>query len=188
MEKPLNEKESDDRTVWIDEEDEAENISKRRDTAFNVAIGKLLDTNGNLETVMQTGEAFGRGLFADYIQEKPNEWTMEEWLDSMMEYIFNPLGNDFTFSKIANDEVKSLLTKCPLQENTNEPHVASLFTYGFIRGLLLSAFPRGELLMGDTTEAEGSRMTEFIFKTNALYMDRFERERVKSSFDITKKL
>lgn len=188
MEKPLNERESDGRTVWIDEADEAENISKRRDTAFNVAMGKLLDTNGSLETVMQTGEAFGRGLFADYIKEKPNEWTMEEWLNSTVEHIFNPLGNAFTFSKIANDEVKSLLTRCPLQENANEPHVASLFTYGFMRGLLLSAFPRGELLMGDTSEAEGSRMTEFIFKTNALYKDRFERERVKSSFDITKKL
>ena len=142
----------------------------------------------NLETVMQTGEAFGRGLFADFIKDKPSEWTMEEWLDSMVEHIFNPLGNNLTVSKITNDEVKSFLTRCPLQENTNEPNVASLFTYGFIRGLLLSAFPQGELLMESVKKGEGSPITEFIFKANALYKDKFERERVKSTFNITKKL
>lgn len=172
----------------MEELEEAEDIAKRRDIAFSVALGKLLDTNGNLETVMQTGEAFGRGLFTDYIKEKPNEWTMEEWFDATVEHIFNPLGNAFTFSKISTDEVQSLLTRCPLQENTNEPQVASLFTYGFMRGLLLSVFPRGELLMGSTQQVDGSPMTEFIFKTNALYKDRGERERVKASFNITKKL
>ena len=112
---------------------------------------------------MQTGEAFGRGLFEDSIKEKPEKWTMEEWLSSTVEHIFNPLGNAFTFSEIADDEVKSLMTRCPLHENTNEPHVASLFTYGFMRGLLLSAFPHGELLMGDIVETEGRPKTEFIF-------------------------
>ena len=188
MEEPFKEREFDDQPVWIDEPDVIEDITKRRDTAFNVAIGRLLDSNGNLETVMQTGEAFGRGLFEDYIKEKPQEWTIEEWVNSMVECIFNPLGDDFTFSKITNGEVISLLTRCSLQENTNESNVASLFTYGFIRGLLLSAFPRGELIMGDTTGEERSRMTEYIFKTNALYKDKFERERVKSSFNITKKI
>lgn len=188
MEKLLKERESNGRAIWVNEPDEAGEIARRRDNAFNVALGKLLDTNGNLETVMQTGEAFGRGLFEDSIKEKPEKWTMEEWLSSTVEHIFNPLGNTFTFSEIADDEVKSLMTRCPLHENTNEPHVASLFTYGFMRGLLLSAFPHGELLMGDIVETEGRPKTEFIFKTNALFKDRFERERVKSSFDITKKL
>jgi hypothetical protein len=188
MEKLLKERESNGRAIWVNEPDEAGEIARRRETAFNVALGKLLDTNGNLETVMQTGEAFGRGLFEDLIKEKPEKWTMEEWLSSTVEHIFNPLGNAFTFSKIADDEVKSLMTRCPLHENTNEPHVASLFTYGFMRGLLLSAFPQGELLMGDTVETEDWPRTKFIFKTNTLFKDRFERERVKSSFDITKKL
>ena len=188
MEKLLKERESNGSAIWVNEPDEAGEIARRRDTAFNVALGKLLDTNGNLETVMQTGEAFGRGLFEDLVKEKPEKWTMEEWLSSTVEHIFNPLGNAFTFSEIADAEVKSLMTRCPLYENTNEPHVASLFTYGFMRGLLLSAFPQGELLMGDIVETEGRPRTEFIFKTNALFKDRFERERVKISFDITKKL
>ncbi|MCK5113000.1 MAG: hypothetical protein KAQ84_05600, partial [Thermoplasmatales archaeon] len=93
MEKPLKERESNGRTIWMNEPDEVGEIARRRDTAFNVALGRLLDTNGNLETVMQTGEAFGRGLFADLIKEKP-----EEWLSSTVEHVFNPLGNAFTFS------------------------------------------------------------------------------------------
>ena len=172
----------------MEESEETRDIAKRRDAAFTVALGKLLDANGNLETVMQTGEAFGRGLFADCIKEKPNEWTMEEWLDATVEHVFNPLGNVFTFSNIDAGKVQSLLTRCPLQEKTNEPRVASLFTYGLMRGLLLSAFPSGELLMGTTTESEERSLTEFIFKKNALYKDKGERERVKSFFDITRKL
>lgn len=188
MEKPFIESGSDFRPDGIDESELMEDISKRIDTAFNVAIGKFVDSNGDLETVMQTGEAFGRGLFEDYIKEKPTEWTMEDWINSMEEHIFNPLGNSFTFSNISEDKVESVLTRCPLQENTDESQVASLFTYGFMRGLLLSAFPNGELIMGDTIEEESSKMTEFVFKTSALYRDRFERERIKSSFSITKKL
>ncbi len=166
--------------------DETEYLSKWRDNAFNVALGKLLDTNGNIETVLQTGEAFGRGLFAEFIKEKPKEWTMKEWLDSTVETIFNPMGNLFTFTEIDSDEAKSVLTRCPLREKSNEHNVAGLFTYGFIRGLLLSAFPNGELLMGGTM-AKDVPMTEFIFKANASYIDRFERERVKNFF-VTRKL
>ena len=58
---------------------------------------------------------------------------------------------------------------------------------GCIRGLFLSAFPNGELLMGSTM-ALGAPVTEFTFKSNASYKDRFERQRVKNLFTITKKL
>ena len=188
MEKPIKESVINGQTIWKNDPIELENLKKRRDTAFNVALGRLLDTNGNIETVMQIAEAFGRGLFQEFIQEKPESWTMEEWLNTIVENIFNPLGNAFTFSKISNDEVQSTLTKCPLQENTEESHVASLFTYGFFRGLLKSAFPNGELLLEDTSNSEECFKNKFTFKINAMYKDKFERERVKSSFNITKKL
>jgi len=188
MEKTIKECVFNGRTVWINEPTEMEDLSKRRDTAFHIALGKLLDSNGNVETVMQTGEAFGRGLFEDCIKKKPKEWTMKEWLNSVVEHVFNPLGNTFAFSKIANDEIKSFLTKCPLQKFVDESNVASLFTYGFMRGLLKSAFPKGELLMDDLIDTNGSKMTEFVFKNQALYKDKYERERVKSYFIITKKL
>ena len=109
----------------MEEPEELKDIEKRRDVAFNVALGKLLETNGNLETVMQTGEAFGRGLFTDYIKDNTNNWTIEKWFDTTMANILNPLGNKFEFSKISEDEIQSMMSICPLKQNTNEPQVAS---------------------------------------------------------------
>ena len=100
MEKSVREEESKDHAAWDTRPSKFEEISKRRDTAFTVALGKLLDTHGNIESVMQTGEAFGRGLFAEFIQEKPEEWTMEKWLDVTMKNIFDPMGTSFTLSEI----------------------------------------------------------------------------------------
>lgn len=185
MENPLDETLSNDNFIWKTKQITNEELSNRLNTAFNVALGKLVDTNGNIETVVQTGEAFGRGLFAEFIIEKPEEWTIKEWLDLTVENIFSPMGNAFTFTKIDDDEATSVLTKCPLHESSKEYNVAGLFTYGFIRGLLLSAFPRGEVLMGSTMAKE-TPMTEFIFKTNASHRDRFERERVKDFFTTRK--
>ena len=187
MEKSVREEESKDHVAWDTRPSKSEEISKRRDTAFTVALGKLLDTHGNIESVMQTGEAFGRGLFAEFIQEKPEEWTMEKWLDVTMKDIFDPMGTSFTLAEIENDKARSLMTQCLLHENLEEPHAASLFTYRCIRGLLLSAFSKGELLMGSTM-ALGDHVTEFTFKTTASYKDRFERQRVKNLFTTTKKL
>jgi hypothetical protein len=172
----------------MEEPEELKNIEKRRDVAFNIALEKLLETNGKLESVMQTGEAFGRGLFTDYIKENTNDWTIEKWFDSTMENILNPLGNKFESLKISEDEVQSMMSICPLQQNTNEPQVASLFTYSFMRGMLKSAFPKGEVLMEKSLQKNGEQKTQFIFKSNARPKDRFERERVKDFFNITKKL
>ena len=187
MGEPDLKKISKDPMVWVSELHKPEEISKRADTAFNVALEKLLETHGTAETVMQTGEAFGRGLFAEFIQEKPEVWTMKEWLDVITETILEPMGNSFTLAEVETDKARSLMTQCSLQEKIDETHVASIFTYGCIRGLFLSAFPNGELLMGSTM-ALGAPVTEFTFKSNASYKDRFERQRVKNLFAITKKL
>ena len=187
MEKPLKEIKSQDRSVWITQPNEVETLLKRRETAFNVAKGKLVDSNGNIEIAMQTAEAFGRGLFAEYIKEKPEEWTMKDWLESTAKQIFNPMGTGATFTEITDDKARSLMFRCLLHEESNEPHMASLFTYGFMRGMLLSAFPDGELLMGSTM-AHGAPMTEFTFKANATNEDRLKREQIKNLFTITKKL
>jgi hypothetical protein len=187
MEEPALQKRFKDFIAGFSEITTSEDISKRVDTAFNVALGKLLETHGNMETVLQTGEAFGRGLFAEFISEEPNEWTMKKWLDTVMESIFAPIDTSFTHAEIESDKARSLMTHCSLQENSDETHAASLFTYGFIRGLLLSAFPKGELLMGSNM-ALGAPLTEFTFKTATSHMDRFERQRVKNLFTISKKL
>ena len=171
----------------MEDAEEQEDIETRRDIAFDVALGKLLETNGNLETLMQLSEAFGRGLFADYIKDNTGNWSIEEWIDETVEKILVPLGNTLEFSELTSSEVKTRLTKCLLSEKTNEPQVASLFTYGFMRGMLLSAFPKGELLMNNLQDG-GHSIPHFTFKTKALYRDKGERERVKTSFKSTKKL
>jgi len=181
MSESLKKIESKDRTVWITQPNETEMLLKRREIAFNVAKGKLVDSNGNIETVMQTAEAFGRGLFEDYLKKDSNDWSMDSWVKPMVENVFNPMGTGATFTKITEDEAKSLIFRCLLHENSGEPQMASLFTYGFLRGMLVSAFPDGELLMGSSI-AHGAPMIEFIFKADATGDDRIERERVKKLF------
>lgn len=185
MTKPLKEIKSEDHTVWMTQPGEIEEFIKKRETAFNIAKGKLADTN-NIELVMQTAEAFGRGLFAEHIKDNPEEWTMQQWLENTAEQIFNPLGEGATFTKITEDEASSKVFRCLLHEDAGDPHMASLFNYGAIRGMFLSAFPSGEVVV-ESTMAEGAPMTEFIFKVNATDEDKRERERIKQLFTTIKK-
>jgi len=186
MEEPAQKKEYHDHVI-TDTSRVSEEILRRRDTAFNVALGKLLEAHGDAETVMQTGEAFGRGLFTEFINEKPEEWTMKDWLDATIDNIFDPLDTSFTIAEVRTNEARSLITQRLLHENLDESHAASLFTYGIFRGLFLSAFPKGELIMGNTIALD-QPVTEFTFKTNASRKDKFERQRIKNLFIITKKL
>jgi len=181
MSEPFKKIENKENVVWITQPNEAETLLKRRETAFNVARGKLIDSGGKIETAMQTAEAFGRGLFEDFIKREIENWTMEEWIEPVVENIFNPLGTAATFTSISEKEAKSLIFRCRLHEESNEPHMASLFTYGFLRGIFLSAFPQGELIMGSSI-AQGAPMIEFTFKINATEKDLFERERVKNFY------
>ena len=181
MGEPFRKIESRDHTVWITQPNEVETLLKRREIAFNVAKGKLADRDGKIETVMQTAEAFGRGLFEDFIKKESDDWTMEKWVRLVVENIFNPMGTEATFTKITEDEAKSSIFRCQLHEKSNKSHMASLFTYGFLRGMLLSAFPDGEILMGSSM-AQGAPMVEFTFKVDAPDEDRLERERIKNFF------
>lgn len=166
-----------DHTVWMTQPNEVETIMKRRDIAFDVTKGKLAE-NGKIETAMQTAEAFGRGLFSDFIKNESTAWTMNTLIEPMTEHILNPMGTGATFTNITEDEATSLIFRCRLHDEADEPHMASLFTYGFLRGMLRSAFPHGELLMGSSM-AEGAPMIELTFKTRATDKDRWERERIK---------
>ncbi len=181
MGESLKKIESGDRTVWITQPNEIENILNRREAAFNIAKEKLASEPGKIETTMQIAEAFGRGLFEDLIKKNSDEWTMEKWVKPIVGNIFNPMGTTATFTKITEDEAKSLIFRCQFHEDSKEPHIASLFTYGFLRGMLLSAFPDGEILMGSSM-AQGAPMIEFTYKTSATDEDRLERERIKEVF------
>ena len=177
---------SDTQAPWEMKIDKSEEIPKRLETAFSVAIRKLSMTQGNIESVLQTGEAFGRGLFTEFMQERNEEWDIKEWLEKTIETLFRPMGASFALAELDHNKARTLMTQCLLDKKSDESHIVSLFTYGCIRGILLSAFPKGELLMGSSV-ALGSPMTEFTFKTTASYKDRFERQRVKNLFTTTKK-
>ncbi len=186
MQKPLKEINSVNHRVWITQPHELRTIVKRRENAFEIAKGKFLES-GNIELVMQTAEAFGRGLFTEFVKDNPKEWTMKKWLVSATEQIFNPLGEGATFTKISDEEVKSLVFRNLLHEESPDPATVSLFTYGFLRGMFLSAFPEGELLM-KSTMAAGAPMSEFIFRAQANGLDHGERERIKNEFTTMKKI
>lgn len=181
MGEPFKKIESREHTVWVTQPNEIKSLLKRRETAFNVAKGKLVDSGGKVETVMQTAEAFGRGLFEDFVKKESNDWTMIEWVEPVVENVFNPTGTGAAFTQITDNEAKSLIFRCLLHEESDERHMASLFTYGFLRGMFLSAFPNGEVVMGGTM-ADGAPMIEFTFKANATQEDRLERERIKNFF------
>lgn len=181
MDEPLKKIESSNNVVWVSQPRDDEDLLKRREIAFDVAMGKLVD-HGSIETVMQTAEAFGRGLHSDFIKNQcSDDVTLDQWIKPVVKNIFNPLGTGATFTEITEDSVKSIVFSCPHHENVKRPNMASLFTYGFLRGVLLSSFPNGELLMNSTT-TKGAPNTKFTFKANADDMDRLERERVKSDF------
>ena len=182
--------ESETKDAWKIDPATSDPLTQRTDVAFNVALGKFLDTGGNTETVVQTGEAFGRGLFADFLQEDQRDWTLHEWLNITAHQIFSPMGSGFTFTELSEDTAILVMTKSPLHEQSQGSPIASLFTYGFIRSLFLSAFPKGEVFLGSTVISnvvKGDTMTEFVAVTNASDEDRWERERVKQYFTKMKK-
>jgi hypothetical protein len=182
---PSNEDESSNNQTIFNQTNKVDYLIQWRDTAFQAAITKLTESGGKAESVLQTGEAFGRGLFSEIIQNKPQDWTLDQWLDTTINTIMKPIGTTMQIQEIGEDFVKTQLIQCPLHEQTNEFNIVGLFNYGFIRGLLRSAFPQGELLMASTI-ATKTPLTEFIFKANATYQDRNERERIKQFYKTRK--
>jgi hypothetical protein len=168
---------------WEDVIPIQEPLSDWRQTAFIAAMEKLQEGNRNPDSVLRMGEAFGRGLFAQRIKEKAPEWTMKDWLKELEKDVWGPLGTEFTFTKISPDVVTTFLSRNPLAHSSQEQSGAALFNFGVMRGLFLSAFPQGELLLGDMKENK----PEVIFKTRASARDKLERERVIRALTVMKK-
>jgi len=169
---------------WEDLPSQKEQLINWQQSAFHAALEKLQTTHGNLDSVMRTGEAFGRGLFAQRIKDKAPDWTMTEWLQEIEKDVCEPLGTEFTFTKISHDVATTFMNRNPLAQAPQEHTAASLFNIGVMRGLFLSAFPQGELVIN---ELKNKDQPEFIFKTNASAKDKLERERVIRAFTFLKK-
>jgi hypothetical protein len=169
---------------WEDEVSDVEQMRRWHESAFQAALEKLREGHGNAETVMQTGEAFGRGLFSQKMQEKNHQWTVGEWLEKAEETVLSPLRTEFTLTRMSPDAATLFIERNPLTSQAKESMVASLFMYGVMRGLFQSAFPEGELLCKGAFIGDSS---ELILKTHASQSDCSERERVKRLFTVVKK-
>jgi hypothetical protein len=169
---------------WEDLPSQNEQLTNWQKSAFHAAVEKLQTAHGNLDSVMRTGEAFGRGLFAERIKDKAPDWTMKEWLQEIEKDVWKPLGTEFTFTKISHDVATTFMNRNPLAQTPQVRTAASLFNFGVMRGLFLSAFPQGELVIN---ELKNKDQPEFIFKTNASAKDKLEREHVIRAFTFLKK-
>ena len=169
---------------WEDTAPAGQGISEWQESAFHAALEKLQAEHGTSDTVMRMGEAFGRGLYAQHIREKPSEWTISEWIDEIQRDVCKPLGTEFTFTKISHDVATTFINRNPLLQKSKEQTAASLFNFGVVRGLFLSAFPKGELLVNILKD---ELAPEFIFKTHASAKDKLERERTIRAFTLLNK-
>lgn len=169
---------------WEDSNADEEQLSDWYNNAFQAAVEKLQTEHGNPDTVLRMGEAFGRGLYAQRLKEKSPDWTLKEWVEELQNDVCKPLGTEFTFTKVSPDVATTFMNRNPLTVATQEHNAASLFNFGVMRGLFLSAFPKGELLIN---EEKAAYQSEFIFKAYGSAKDKFERERVLRTFTFLKK-
>lgn len=172
---------------WEDVIPEEKQISNWYDSAFHAALTKLDQDHGNAaDTVMRLGEAFGRGLYTQRLKDKSPKWTIKDWVGELQKDVYKPLGSEFTFTENTPDVATTFKARNPLQQ-LSQKHAAAattLFDFGVLRGLFLSAFPKGELLLNKERPIDHP---EFIFKAYASARDKCERERVIRMFTILKK-
>jgi hypothetical protein len=176
MEQLATEKKPNTDIFWEEDLSEEEQIAKWQDSTFYITLERLQADHGNTETVIRIDEAFGRNLSTCRIKEKSPDWIIKGCREIIEEEVFKPLGTEFSFTKISQDVTTIFINRNPLKQMYKENTVTSLFNYGVMRNLFLSAFPKEELLINGS---ETMYKPEFIFKTHASVKDRFERERVK---------
>jgi len=171
---------------WEDAPSQKEPITNWQDSAFHAALEKLQAEHGNAaDSVIRLGEAFGRGLYNQRIKDKSPDWTIKEWIEGIQEDVCKPLGTEFTFTKISHDVATTFMNRNPLAQTSQERTATSLFNFGVMHGLFLSAFPKGELLINEIENE--NHQPELIFKIHASAKDKLERERVIRAFTSMKK-
>jgi len=184
MNQPAIRKKENIHTSWEDAPSDTEPIVNWQSSAFHAALEKLQADHGNADSVMRMGEAFGRGLYTQRIKDKSPDWTIKEWMEEIQKDVCKPLGTEFTFTKISHDVATTFMNRHPLAQTSQGRTATELFNFGVMRGLFLSAFPKGELVLN---EIKNEEQPEFIFKTHASAKDKLERERVIRAFTSMKK-
>jgi hypothetical protein len=184
MARPFSNKKLSALVNWEDAIMENEQITEWRESAFHAAVDSFQREHGTIDTVMRMGEAFGRGLFTQKVKEKSVDWTIKEWLSEIEKDVLQPLGSEFTFTKVSHDVATTFINRNPLNHLSEDRSVESIFNLGVMRGLFLSAFPKGKLVPSETATLG---QQEFTLKTYASAWDKFERERIVERISKEKK-
>jgi hypothetical protein len=164
-----------------DEDTTTQQLRTWRDTAFTAALDKYHATHDNIETILQTGEAFGRALYHTHIPNT-HDWDLDD-LCTEITTLLTPLGDSFEITGGQHDMIATFLRRNPLTSNPQEKPLDSLFTYATIRGLFLSAFPQGELVI-TPRPSDHDHPGSLIFKLHPSSLDRLTRERVKDAYTV----
>lgn len=166
---------------WESLPDNASGLRSWRDSAFHAALEKFHAGHGNAEAILQTGEAFGRAIFSSHLADT-TDWDLEQWCTEVSE-LLAPLGDSFALTGGRHDVVATFLRRNPLTHHRLDRPLESLFTYGTLRGLFLSAFPEGELVVSPSPSGDDSPGS-LMFKLHPSSLDRLARERVKEAYSV----
>ena len=170
-------------TAWEELPRDTDDLLAWRQTAFTAAKDKYHANHNNIETVLQTGEAFGRAVYRTHLQ-KNQDWDLTE-LCSEVSTLLGPLGDSFEITGGQQDMATTFLRRHPLVHNPLDWPLDSLFTYGTLRGLFLSAYPHGELVAEPNLDER--HPASLVFKLHPSGLDRFTRERVKDAYSFMKR-
>jgi hypothetical protein len=138
-------------------------VAKLNDLVVTTMINTFVrEKKTNARAVLDSAEKFGRLVFSECVGKK-DSWTPYEWVVACICKIFNRQGTGVTFTVSHDNEVRAIIHKCPTPERARiSPEVACAFSWGYVRGLWLSAFPEGEALM-KCAMAMGCPTCEFVF-------------------------
>ncbi len=167
---------------WESLPDNASGLQSWRDSAFAAAMAKFQASHGNAEAVLQTGEAFGRAIFSNHLADTTDR-DLEQWCAEVSN-LLAPLGDSFALTSARHDVVATFLRRNPLTHHRLDRPLESLFTYGTLRGLFLSAFPEGELVVAPSSPSGDDSPGSLMFKLHPSSLDRLARERVKDAYSV----
>ncbi|MEW6069191.1 MAG: hypothetical protein AB1485_01100 [Candidatus Thermoplasmatota archaeon] len=162
---PLTEIKSADKVVWMTKPARSrEVVSEIADytiLSLVTTIFKKLPKEKASEILMSAAELLGSRVYDDFVTKK--SITLREWCENVNEFIFEPMGTEVKWLKIAEDLAEVEVLECPTSARALVvPEIICPFSYGFGRALLRKAFPKGEVKMLATL-ALGEKVCSFQF-------------------------
>ncbi|MEE8167657.1 MAG: hypothetical protein V3T58_02150 [Candidatus Hydrothermarchaeales archaeon] len=112
-----------------------------------------------------SAEKAGQKIFKDKVR-KPEEWTIEGWIEAVKQGVHSELGTDVEFEASADSVIMKVNT-CPFEDIMKVDRYATCsFHYGTWKSLFTGAFPEGELLLPEVI-SKGAPKCLFKFLVKA---------------------